>query len=63
MLNSIEKSNFVVVCCVIEKCAGLILPLSKMLQMIQLDIFSTDELIKSIPLALSNDRNNFEGFF
>ena len=29
-LNNIEKSSFVVVCCVTEKFAGSILPLSKM---------------------------------
>ena len=62
MLNSIEKSNFVVACCVTKKSAGLI-SLSKMLQIKQVDIFSTDELIESVQLAFHNDKKNCENSF
>ena len=62
ILNSIEKSSFVA-CCVIEKLAESILPLLKMLQIKQLDMFSTDELMDSVQLVLHNDRKNGEDSF
>ena len=61
--NTIEKSSFAVACCVIEKFAGLTLPLLKMCQIKQLDAFSIDELIKSVQLALHSNRKNCEDSF
>ena len=56
ILNSIAKINFLVACCAIEKFSGLLLPLSKLLQKKELDIFLTNEVVESLQEALSNDR-------
>ena len=56
LLNSIEKCSFVVACFVLEKFSGLFLPLSKMLQKKDLDIFSANELIESLIKSLEDDR-------
>ena len=49
--------------CVIKKIAWLILPLSKMFQKKQLEMFFLNELINSVPLALRTDKNNCKDFY
>lgn len=63
ILNSIEKCSFVIASLVIEKFSGLFLPLSKMLQKKDMDVFLANDLIGSLLEALNDDRKNEEGSF
>ena len=59
LLNSVQKCTLLVM----QNTCGIILPVSKLLQKKELDIFAVIELIDSVLDFLRQNRCNYETFF
>jgi len=63
LLNSVQKCTFSIVALVIHHTSGIILPVSKLLQMKELNIFAVIELIDRVLDILRQNRSNCENVF
>jgi len=63
LLNSAQKCTFLIAALVMQHTSGIILPVSKLLQKKDLDIFALIELIDSVLDILRQNRSNCEMFF
>jgi len=63
LLNSVQKCTFLIAALVMQHTSGIILPVSKLLQKKELDIFAVIELIDSVLDILRQNRNNCENVF
>jgi len=63
LLNSVQKCTFLIAALVVQHTSGIILPVSKLLQKTELDIFAVIELIDSVLDILRNNRSNCENVF
>jgi len=61
--NSVQKCTFLIATLVMQHISGMILPVSKLLQKKELDIFSVTELIYSVLDILRQNRSNCENVF
>ena len=62
-LNSVQKCTFLIAALVMQHTSGIILPVSKLLQKKELDIFAVIELIESVLDILRQNRSNCENVF
>jgi len=63
LLNSVQKCMFLIAALVKEHTSGIILPVSKLLQKKEFDIFAVIELIFSVLDILRQNRSNCENVF
>jgi len=63
LLNSVQKCTFLIAALVMQHTSGIILPVSKLLQKKELDIFAVIELIDSVLDILRQNRSNCENVF
>jgi len=63
LLNSVQKCTFLIAVLVMQHTAGIILPVSKLLQKKELDIFAGIELIDSVLDIHRQNRSNCENVF
>ena len=63
LLNSVQKCTFLIEVLVMQHTAGIILPVSKLLQKKELDIFAGIELIDSVLDIHRQNRSNCENVF
>ena len=63
LLNSVQKCTFSIAALVMQHTSGIILPVSKLLQKKELDIFAVIELIDSVLDVLRQNRSNCENVF
>ena len=63
LLNSVQKCTFLITALVMQHTSGIILPVSKLLQKKELDIFAVIELIDSVLNILRQNRSNCENVF
>jgi len=63
LLNSVQKCTFLIAALVMQHTSGIILPVSKLLQKKELDIFVVIELIDSVLDILRQNRSNCENVF
>jgi len=63
LLNSVQKCTVLIAALVMQHTSSIILPVSKLLQKKQLDIFAVIELIDSVLDILRQNRSNCENFF
>ena len=63
LLNSVQICTFLMAALCMQHTSGIILPVSKLLQKKELDIFAVIELIGSVLDLLRQNRNNFENVF
>jgi len=63
LLNSVQKCTFSIAALVMQHTSGIILPVSKLLQKKELDIFAVIELIGSALDILRQNRSNCENVF
>ena len=63
LLNSVQKCTFLIAALVMQHASGIILPVSKLLQTKELDIFAVIELIDSVMDILRQNRSNCENVF
>jgi len=63
LLNSVQKCTFLIAALVLQHTSGIILPVSKLLQKKELDIFAVIELIDSVLDILRQKRSNWENVF
>jgi len=63
LLNSAQKCTFSIAALVMQHTSGIILPVSKLLQKKELDIFAVTELIDSVLDILRQNRSNCENGF
>jgi len=63
LLNSVQKCMFLFAALVMQHTSSIILPVSKLLQTIELDIFAVIELIDSVLDILRQNRSNCENVF
>jgi len=63
LLNSVQKSTFLIAALVMQHTSGIILPVSKLLQKNELDMFAVIELIDSVLDILRQNRSNCENVF
>ena len=63
LLNSVQQYTFLIAALVVQHISGIILPVSKLLQKKELDIFAVNELIDSVLHILRQNRNNCENVF
>jgi len=63
LLNSVQKFTFLIAALVMQHTSGIILPVSKLLQKKELDIFAVIELIDIVLDILRQNRNNCENVF
>ena len=62
-LNSVQKCMFLIAALVMQHTSGIILPVSKLLQKKELDIFAVIELIDSVLDILRQNKSNCENVF
>ena len=63
LLNFVQKCTFLIATLVMQHTSGIILPVSKLLQIKELDIFAVIELIDSVLDNLRQNRSNCESVF
>ena len=63
LLNSVQKCTFLIAALVMQNTSGIILPVSKLLQKKELDIFAVIELVDSVLDILRQNRRNCENVF
>ena len=63
LLNSVQKCTFLIAVLVMQHTSGIILPVSKLLQKKELDIFAVIELIDNVLDILRQNRSNCENVF
>jgi len=63
LLNSVQKCTFLIAALAMQHTSGIILPVSKLLQKKELDIFAVTELIDSVLDILRQNRSNCENVF
>ena len=63
LLNSVQKRTFLIAALFMQHTSGIILPVSKLLQKKELDIFAVIEVIDSVLDILRQNRSNFENDF
>ena len=63
LLNSVQKCTVLIAALVMQHISGIILPVSKLLQKEELDIFAVLELIYSVLDILRQNRSNCENAF
>jgi len=63
LLNSVQKCTFLIAALVMQHTSGIILPVSKLLQKKELEIFAVIELIDSVLDILWQNRSNCENIF
>ena len=63
LLNSVQKCTYLIAALVMQHTSGIILPVSKLLQKKELDIFAVTELIDSVLDILRQNRSNCENVF
>jgi len=63
LLNSVQKCTFLIAALVMQYTSGIILPVSKLLQTKELNIFAVIELIDSVLDILRKNRRNCENSF
>ena len=63
LLNSVQKCTYLIAALVMQHTSGIILPVSKLLQKKELDIFAVTELIDSVLDILRQKRSNCENVF
>ena len=64
LLNSVQKCTFLIAALVMQHTSGIILPVSKLLQKKELDIFAVIEIIDNNVLdVLRQNRSNCENVF
>jgi len=63
LLNSVQKCTFLIAALVKQHTSGIILPVSKLLQKKEMDIFVVIELIDSVVDILRQNRSNCENVF
>ena len=63
LLNTVQKCTFLIAALVMQHTSGIILPVSKLLQKKELDIFAVIELIDSVLDILRQSRSNCENVF
>ena len=63
LINSVQKCMFLIAASVMQHTSGIILPVSKLLQKKELDIFAVIELIDSVLDILRQTRSNCENVF
>jgi len=63
LLNSVQKCTFLIAVLVMQHTSGINLPVSKLLQKKELDIFAVIELIDSVLDILRRNRSNCENVF
>jgi len=63
LLNSVQKCTFLIAALVMQHTSGIILPVSKLLQKKELDIFAAIELIDGVLDILRQNRSNCENVF
>ena len=63
LLNSVHKCTFLIAALVMQHTSGIFLPVSKLLQKKELDIFAVIELIDSVLDILRQNRSNCKNVF
>jgi len=63
LFNSVQKCTFLTAALFMQRTSGIILPVSKLLQKKELDIFAVIELIDSVLDILRQNRSNWENVF
>ena len=63
LFNSVQQCTFLIAASVMQHTSGIILPISKLLQKKELDIFAVIELIDSVLDILRQNRSNCENVF
>ena len=63
LLNSVQKCTFLIAALVMQHTSGIILPVSKLLQKKESDVFAVIELIDSVLDILRQNRSNCENVF
>ena len=63
LLNSVQKCTFSIAALVMQQTPGIILTVSKLVQIKELDIFAVIELINSVLDILRQNRSNCENVF
>jgi len=63
LLNSVQKCTFLIAVLVMQHTSGIILPVSKLLQKKELDIFAVIKLIDNVLDILRQNRSNCENVF
>jgi len=63
LLNSVQKCTFLIAALVMQHTSGIILPVSKLLQTKELDIFAVIKLIDSVLDILRQNKSNCENVF
>ena len=63
LLNSVQKCTFLIAALVMQHPSGIILPVSKLLQRKELNLFAVIEFIDSVLDILRQNRSNCENVF